>query len=134
MREIPNSLKILPISPGIKEIGRIVTTKTMVVEITAKPILKNEQYTNLQIKTFDDLIKVCNIYKEIKEKGKKVVLNPLITCGNCEYCNSGSEHLCNKRIILGMNRPIERQGGFAEFVSIPEKNIYKHQLDMINNC
>ena len=24
-----------------------------------------------------------------------------------------------------MNRPIERQGGFAEFVSIPEKNIYK---------
>ena len=23
-----------------------------------------------------------------------------------------------------MNRPIERQGGFAEFVSIPERNIY----------
>ena len=24
-----------------------------------------------------------------------------------------------------MNRPIERQGGFAEYVSIPDKNIYE---------
>tara|TARA_B100001123_G_C15201141_1_gene983406 strand:- start:171 stop:1175 length:1005 start_codon:yes stop_codon:yes gene_type:complete len=60
-----------------------------------------------------------------KEIGKKVVLNPLITCGSCNYCNNGREHLCKKRIILGMNRPIERQGGFAEYVSIPDKNIYE---------
>jgi len=57
--------------------------------------------------------------------GKKVVLNPLITCGSCEYCKEGREHLCSKRIILGMNRPIVRQGGFAEYVSIPDKNIYE---------
>jgi len=57
--------------------------------------------------------------------GKRVVLNPLITCDKCNYCKSGREHLCNKRIILGMNRPIERQGGFAEFVSIPNQNIYE---------
>ena len=56
--------------------------------------------------------------------GKKVVLNPLITCGVCDYCKNGKEHLCGKRVILGMNRPIERQGGFAEYVSIPNKNIY----------
>jgi len=60
-----------------------------------------------------------------KEIGKKVVLNPLITCGSCEYCKNQREHLCLKRIILGMNRPIERQGGFAEYVSIPDKNIYE---------
>ncbi len=60
-----------------------------------------------------------------KFSGKKVILNPLITCGACEYCSSGREHLCEKRIILGMNRPIERQGGFAEYVSIPDKNIYE---------
>ena len=57
--------------------------------------------------------------------GKKVVLNPLITCGACNYCKNGREHLCNKRIILGMNRPIERQGGFAEFVSVPNQNIHE---------
>ena len=68
---------------------------------------------------------VSGIIQEGSEKGKKVVLNPLITCGNCEYCNSGSEHLCNKRVLLGMNRPVERQGGFAELVLVPNKNIYE---------
>ncbi len=60
-----------------------------------------------------------------KSTGKEVVLNPLITCGKCDYCKNEREHLCNKRIILGMNKPIERQGGFAEYVSIPDQNIYE---------
>ena len=60
-----------------------------------------------------------------KFAGKKVILNPLITCGKCDYCSNGREHLCGKRIILGMNKPVERQGGFAEYVSIPNQNIYE---------
>jgi len=60
-----------------------------------------------------------------KFSGKKVILNPLITCGECDYCSDGREHLCKKRIILGMNKPVERQGGFAEYVSMPDKNIYE---------
>ena len=68
---------------------------------------------------------VSGIINKGKDIGKKVVLNPLITCGICNYCNNKREHLCPKRIILGMNRPFERQGGFAEFVSIPNKNIYE---------
>ena len=68
---------------------------------------------------------ISGIIDKGKLTGKKVVLNPLITCGKCDYCENGREHLCTKRIILGMNRPIERQGGFAEYVSIPDKNIYE---------
>ena len=68
---------------------------------------------------------VSGIIENGNQKGKKVVLNPLITCGNCNYCNSGSEHLCPSRVLLGMNRPIERQGGFAELVLVPDKNIYE---------
>ena len=60
-----------------------------------------------------------------KFKGKNVVLNPLITCGKCEYCTSGREHLCPHRVLLGMNKPIERQGAFAELISTPDKNIYE---------
>ena len=67
---------------------------------------------------------ISGTVKQGKDLGKEVVLNPLITCEKCDYCTNGKEHLCNKRVILGMNRPIERQGGFAEFVSIPERNIY----------
>ena len=68
---------------------------------------------------------VSGVIDKGKEIGKKVVLNPLITCGLCDYCKNGREHLCKKRIILGMNKPIERQGAFAEYVSIPDKNIYE---------
>jgi len=47
-----------------KTIGQI---KNIVQEkkITEKPILKNEQYTNLQIKTFDDLIKLVIFIKKL---------------------------------------------------------------------
>ena len=68
---------------------------------------------------------VSGIVHEGENKGKEVVLNPLITCGECEYCSTGKEHLCPKRVLLGMNRPIERQGGFAELVIVPDKNIYE---------
>jgi len=75
---------------------------------------------------------VSGVINKGKDIGKKVVLNPLITCGTCNYCTNKREHLCANRIILGMNRPIERQGGFAEYVSIPDKNIYElpKNLDM----
>ena len=68
---------------------------------------------------------VSGVINQGKDIGKNVVLNPLITCDTCNYCTNKREHLCPKRIILGMNRPIERQGGFAEYVSIPDKNIYE---------
>ena len=76
---------------------------------------------------------VSGVIEKGSEKGKKVVLNPLITCGECSYCKNGREHLCVKRIILGMNKPIERQGCFAELVLTPDKNIYElpSSLDII---
>ncbi len=60
-----------------------------------------------------------------KFRGKDVVLNPLITCRKCDYCTKGREHLCPSRVLLGMNRPIERQGAFAELISSPDSNIYE---------
>ena len=68
---------------------------------------------------------VSGIIQNGKFKDKTVVLNPLITCGNCEYCKQGREHLCPDRSILGMSKPIKREGGLAEYVSIPDKNIYE---------
>ena len=59
-----------------------------------------------------------------KFKDKVAVLNPLITCRKCEFCSSKSEHLCPNRVLLGMNRPYERQGAFAELITVPNTNIY----------
>ena len=73
---------------------------------------------------------VSGVIQEGFKNGKKVVLNPLITCGHCTYCLTGREHLCGERALLGMNRPIVRQGCFAELVLAPDKNIYELPINL----
>lgn len=56
-----------------------------------------------------------------KFEGKRVAINPLMACGNCSACNSGQEHLCAKRELIGMRVP----GAFAQAVAIKEENIFE---------
>jgi threonine 3-dehydrogenase len=44
-----------------------------------------------------------------------------ITCGRCRNCLAGRIHLCPNTIGVGVNRT----GAFAQYVSIPAKNIFK---------
>jgi len=52
--------------------------------------------------------------------GKRVAINPLMTCGECDLCKTGREHLCEKRELIGMRVP----GAFAQAVAIKEENIF----------
>lgn len=52
-------------------------------------------------------------------EGRRVAVNPLITCGRCDDCVSGRTNLCPERQLIGMARP----GAFAELVAIPERNL-----------
>jgi 2-desacetyl-2-hydroxyethyl bacteriochlorophyllide A dehydrogenase len=56
-------------------------------------------------------------------EGDRVTANPLVSCGNCRYCNDGRAQLCPNRSLLGAHRP----GAFAEYVVVPERNVF--QLD-----
>jgi alcohol dehydrogenase len=49
--------------------------------------------------------------------GQRVILNPLITCGNCDYCRTGRFNICSNRTMIGMTRP----GGYAERLAIPDQ-------------
>ena len=51
--------------------------------------------------------------------GEPVTINPLVSCGYCEFCASGRAHLCRTRQIISMP---PRPGAFAERVRIPEGN------------
>ncbi len=53
------------------------------------------------------------------KRGERVVLNPLITCGVCGYCQGGRSNLCPSRELIGMGRP----GAFAERIAVPERNL-----------
>ncbi|MEL7428428.1 MAG: alcohol dehydrogenase catalytic domain-containing protein [Pseudomonadota bacterium] len=52
--------------------------------------------------------------------GKRVALNPLMTCGTCSLCTSGNEHLCSARELIGMRVP----GAFAQAVAIRDQNLF----------
>jgi 2-desacetyl-2-hydroxyethyl bacteriochlorophyllide A dehydrogenase len=53
-------------------------------------------------------------------EGDRVTANPLVTCGSCNYCREGRAQLCLHRSLLGAHRP----GAFAEYVAVPETNVY----------
>jgi NADPH:quinone reductase-like Zn-dependent oxidoreductase len=52
--------------------------------------------------------------------GQRVVLHPGIACGRCEFCLRGSDTLCTSMRLLGEHR----DGTFAEFVSLPARNVF----------
>ena len=54
------------------------------------------------------------------QAGRRVTVNPLVTCMACKACLSGRENLCAQRQIISMP---PREGAFAQFVAIPERNL-----------
>ncbi len=54
-----------------------------------------------------------------KYANKRVAINPLMTCGTCQACLGGDEHLCATRELIGMRVP----GAFAQSVVISEGNL-----------
>lgn len=53
-------------------------------------------------------------------EGDRVIVNPSLWCGRCEWCRNGEEPLCDRYRILGEHT----QGGFAEFVTVPARNLH----------
>jgi threonine 3-dehydrogenase len=45
-----------------------------------------------------------------------------VVCGRCRNCLGGRRHLCASTQGVGVNRP----GAFAEFISLPMTNIWRH--------
>lgn len=52
--------------------------------------------------------------------GRRVVINPALGCGRCEYCLAGQQCLCERFGVLGEHTP----GGLAEYAVAPATNLY----------
>lgn len=46
-----------------------------------------------------------------------------VVCGRCRNCLAGRRHLCAHTMGVGVNRP----GAFADYVSLPMTNIWRHR-------
>ena len=68
----------------------------------------------------------CGIVEEVGpgvthyKPGQRVSGEGHITCGHCRNCRAGKRHLCDRTVGIG----IHRDGAFAEFLVIPESNVF----------
>ena len=60
------------------------------------------------------------------KKGDRVSGEGHIVCNHCRNCKAGKKHLCPNTIGVG----VQRNGAFAEFLSMPESNVYKISDDI----
>jgi len=54
--------------------------------------------------------------------GKRVVGEINISCGSCDWCRRGLSRHCSYRTVMGI---IDHQGAFAEFVTLPVRNLHE---------
>jgi len=57
--------------------------------------------------------------------GDRVVIDANLSCGSCEYCLDRKDNLCVNWHLLGETM----RGTYAEYVSLPEKQLYKLPKD-----
>jgi NADPH:quinone reductase-like Zn-dependent oxidoreductase len=53
------------------------------------------------------------------QPGQRVIINPSLSCGHCEWCRKGEDPLCDQFAIIGEHR----WGGFAEYIVVPARNL-----------
>lgn len=74
------------------------------------PLVMGHEFSGIVVQSGDKTTR----FKE----GDGVVVNPLITCGECYFCERDLQNLCQGRRIVGVHTP----GAYAEFVTVPEIN------------
>ncbi len=52
--------------------------------------------------------------------GTRAIIDPVVSCGTCYQCKAGQSNLCPAGGLIGR----DRDGGFAELVSVPTGNLY----------
>lgn len=53
--------------------------------------------------------------------GDRVAVHYLVACGDCPQCRSGHEQFCPTGQMIGKHR----DGGWADFICMPERNLYQ---------
>ena len=54
--------------------------------------------------------------------GKRVVVQPIISCGTCELCQAGLTSVCLAKRMIGVN--MGTVGGLGEYVCVPQANVF----------
>lgn len=53
------------------------------------------------------------------QTGQTAAVDPVVSCGRCEFCQIGQPNLCPAATVVGYSR----HGGYAEYVAVPASHI-----------
>ena len=82
------------------------------------PTVLGHEFGGLTVKTGKNVVGI--------QVGDKVVVNPMVPCGECYYCKLGMFNMCKDYGYLGSRS----NGGFAEYAKVRYTNAYKVPNDM----
>ena len=74
---------------------------------------------------YGEVVEVGAMVRDVKV-GDRVSGEGHIVCGTCRNCRAGRRHLCIRTLSVG----VHRDGAFAEYVVIPESNVWVHHEDI----
>lgn len=80
---------------------------------TKLPLIPGHEFAGVVEDTGSNVKKVV--------RGDKVTVDPIIWCGTCAACREGHYPACTTLKLVG----IDLDGGFAEYVSVPESMVYR---------
>lgn len=71
---------------------------------------------------------VVSVGRDVKDHffGERVIIQPISSCGHCDFCEEGNNNLCSHRKLLGV---MEVQGAMAEYVCVPARQLIKMKDD-----
>lgn len=69
---------------------------------------------------------IVEVGKDVKgfSQGERIIVNPVLPCGKCWYCQNGLQEICADRLTYGH----EIQGGFAEYMVVPGIGLERGQV------
>lgn len=76
--------------------------------------------------------RVVSVGRDVRRTsvGERVSAEGHISCGVCRLCRTGNAHICDAVEIIG----IDRDGCFAQYVAVPEENIWPVHVDISNEA
>lgn len=122
----PSTLELQELAAPVAEPGDVV------IDVAGCGVCGSELHGIREVGFRQPPLVMGHEFSGLTRDGRRVTVNPLISCGTCDLCVRGSVHLCRQRTIVGIHRP----GAFAGQVAVPSSAVHElpDSLDLMTAC